>query len=158
MRFGRKLYIQFVVDNNRFVLPAKDVAGIVPLASLHDVPRAPEYVAGILNYHGISVPVIDLTQLMSGKKTEYRLSARVVLLKPGAIDKSSFIVGLLAEKVTEVMRLRDNDFKKSGVKNPEAKYLGDVVTDDFGILQRLNISQLLPKTARKMLLDSVDIA
>ena len=158
MRFGRKLYIQFVVDNSRFVLSAKDVAGIVPLASLHDVPRAPEYVAGILNYHGVSVPVIDLTQLMSGKKTEYRLSARIVLLKPGAVDKASFMVGLLAEKVTEVMRLQDSDFKKSGVKNPEAKYLGDVVTDSFGILQRLNISQLLPKTARKMLLDSVDIA
>jgi len=154
---GRKLYIQFVVDNNRFVLSAADVIGIVPLARLHDVPRAPEYVVGILNYHGMSIPVIDLTALMAGKKSEYRLSARIVLLKIKAAGQNYSVVGLLAEKVTEVMRLHDDEFKKSGVKNNEAKYLGDVVTDNYGMLQRLNISELLPKSAKNMLFENVEV-
>ena len=51
---NRKLYIQFVVDENRFLMSAANVVGIVPLATLHDVPHAPDYVAGILNYHGTS--------------------------------------------------------------------------------------------------------
>jgi chemotaxis-related protein WspB len=153
----RKLYIQFVVGNNRFVLPAADVIGIVPLATLHDVPQAPEYVAGILNYHGTSVPVIDMTRLMAGKDTELRLSARIVLLKVKSPDQSENIVGLLAEKVTEVMRLFERDFKKSGVKNAGAEYLGDVITDDHGILQRLNVSELLPKAAKKMLFETAEI-
>ena len=154
---GRKLYIQFVVDDNRFVLSAADVVGVVPLATLHDVPRAPEYVAGILNYHNMSVPVIDLTQLMSGAKTEYRLSARIVLLKIQLPGQSSSVVGLLAEKLTEVLRLHDNEFKKSGVKNSNAKYLGDVITDSSGILQRLNILELLPDSAKKMLFENADM-
>ena len=154
---GRKLYIQFVVDNNRFVISAADVIGIVPLATLHDVPRAPEYVVGILNYHGTSIPVIDLTSLMAGKKSEYRLSARIVLLKIQSTGQNSPVVGLLAEKVTEVMRLYDDEFKKSGVKNNDAKYLGDVVTDNYGILQRLNISELLPISAKKMLFEYVEV-
>ena len=153
----RKLYIQFVVGNNRFVLPAADVVGIVPLAKLHDVPQAPDYVAGILNYHGLSVPVIDMTRLMADNKTEYRLSARIVLLRIKTPGQSENIVGLLAEKVTEVMRLFENDFKKSGVKNAKAKYLGDVITDNYGILQRLNVSELLPKAAKKMLFESVEV-
>lgn len=153
----RKLYIQFVVNENRFVLSASDVVGIVPLAALHDVPRAPDYVAGILNYHGNSVPVIDLTKLMAGIKTEYRLSARIVLLKISLPDNKTSIVGLLAEKVTEVMRLFESDFKDSGVKNKNAKYLGDVITDSYGILQRLNINELLPKTAKDMLFGRTEV-
>lgn len=153
----RKLYIQFIVTGNRFVLPASDVVGIVPLADLHDIPQAPEYVAGILNYHGISVPVIDLTKLMTGVATEYILSARIVLLKIDIAGKKSSTVGLLAEKVTEVMRLREKEFKESGVKNSSTKYLGDVITDNFGILQRLNINELLPRTAKKMLFGNAEI-
>lgn len=152
----RKLYIQFVVNDNRFVLSASDVVGIVPLAGLHDVPQAPEYVAGILNYHGNSVPVIDLTRLMAGVNTEYRLSARIVLLKVDLPGEKSSMLGLMAEKVTEVMRLYENEFKDSGVKNNNARYLGEVITDSYGILQRLNVNELLPKTARKMLFDQVE--
>lgn len=154
---NRKLYIQFVVGNNRFVLPAANVIGIVPLATLHDIPRAPDYVAGILNYHGLSVPVVDMTKLMSGTNTEFRLSARIVLLKINVVDQPDNIVGLLAEKVTEVMRFFESDFKNSGIKNNKAKYLGDVITDENGILQRLIVSELLPQAAKKMLFDSVEL-
>lgn len=153
----RKLYIQFVVDDSRFVLSAADVVGIVPIASLHDVPHAPDYVAGILNYHGESVPVIDLTKLMAGVDTEYRLSARIVLLKVNLPGRKSSTVGLLAEKVTEVMRLLESEFKKSGIDNNDAKYLGEVITDNYGILQRLNINELLPKTAKKMLFEALEV-
>lgn len=152
-----KLYIQFVVDNNRFVLSAADVVGIVPLAALHDVPHAPDYVAGILNYHGASVPVIDMTKLMKGTSTEYRLSARIVLFKMDMAGKESSMVGLLAEKVTEVMRLQESEFKDSGVKNRDAKYLGEVVTDNYGMLQRLNVNKLLPQAAKKMLFGGAEV-
>lgn len=153
---GRKLYIQFIVDDNRYVISAADVVGIVPLATMHDIPKAPDYVVGILNYHGMSVPVVDLTHLMAGKKTEYRLSARIVLLKLDVPEQGAAVVGLLAEKVTEVMRVHESEFKKSGVRNNDAKYLGDVITDNSGILQRLNIPELLPKSAKKMLFEQVE--
>jgi len=154
MRENRKLYIQFVVGENRFVLPAENVVGIVPLANLHEVPRAPDYVSGILNYHGESVPVIDMSKLMSDSETAYRLSARIVLLQTSVEGNDQKILGLLAEKVTEVIRLFDKDFKKSGVKNTKAKYLGDVITDNYGMLQRLNVSELLPSSAKKMLFEN----
>ena len=147
------LYIQFVVDNNRFALSAKDVMGIVPLVSLHEVPKAPEYVAGILNYHGESVPVVDLTSLMTGNRTNQRLSTRIVLLKLTMDSGEQRSIGVMAEKVTEVTRIKESEFKKSGVKNTKAKYLGDVFTDSQGILQRLTVSELLPKAAQQMLFE-----
>ena len=148
---NKKLYIQFYIDDNRFALPANDVIAVAPLVSLHQVPQAPEYVAGILNYHGMSVPVVDMTALLAEQKTKQRLSTRIVLIKIEAQEQQQRVIGLLAEKVTEVMRIDEGKFRDSGVKNSNAKYLGDVLTDERGILQRLKVSELLPEAAQDML-------
>ncbi|WP_455220962.1 chemotaxis protein CheW [Kaarinaea lacus] len=146
-----KLYMQFYVDDNRFVLPAQDVIAIVPVVSLHEVPKAPEYVVGILNFHGESVPVIDIRALMSGARTEKRLSTRIAIVNFPVAKRNQRLIGLLSEKLTEVMRIDESQFQPSGVTNAKTRYLGDVVTDTRGILQRLQVSELIPKTAQKML-------
>ena len=136
---GAKLYLQLFVGNSRFALSAKDVIAIVPVVSLHKVPKSPDYIVGILNYHGDSVPVIDVQELLAGKKSNNRLK------------NDRRLIGLLAEKLTEVTRVDESEFKASGVQNDNARYLGDVLTDDKGILQRLKVSEMLPKAAQKIL-------
>ncbi|MCI0508249.1 MAG: chemotaxis protein CheW [Gammaproteobacteria bacterium] len=146
-----KLYMQFYVNSNRYVLPARDIVAIVPVVSLHEVPQAPVYVVGILNYHGESVPVIDIRALMTGKRSDNHLSTRIAIVRFDGINAAQRLIGVLAEKLTEVMRIDESQFKPSGVTNDNARYLGDVVTDNRGILQRLKVSELLPKAAQKML-------
>lgn len=146
-----KLYMRFYVGDNRFVLPAQDIIAIVPLVSLHEVPQAPEYVAGILSYHGESVPVIDIRALMTGLRSDNRLSTRIAIVRFTMSKGKQRLIGLLAERLTEVMRIDESMFKPSGVTNEKARYLGDVVTDNRGILQRLNVAELIPKASQKML-------
>ena len=146
-----KLYLQLYVGNSRFALSAKDVIAIVPVVSLHKVPKSPDYIVGILNYHGDSVPVIDVRVLLDGKKSNNRLSTRIVIIKFDADTNDRRMIGLLAEKLTEVTRVDESEFKASGVQNDNATYLGDVLTDEKGILQRLIVSEMLPKAAQKML-------
>jgi chemotaxis-related protein WspB len=148
---ARKLYLQLFVDSNRYALSAKDVVAIVPLVSMHDVPKAPEYIVGILNYHGNSVPVIDIRALLAGKKSENRLSTRIVIIKFEDENNGQRLIGVLAEKLTEVTRVEESEFMASGVQNDNAKFLGDVATDEQGILQRLQVSEILPKQAQQML-------
>lgn len=146
-----KLYMQFYVTGSRFVLPAQDVIAIVPVVLLHEVPKAPDYVVGILNYHGESVPVLDVRTLMTGARTDNRLSSRIAIIRYAMTKRKQRLIGLLAEKLTEVMRLDESQFKASGVTSENARYLGDVVTDSRGILQRLKISELIPPGAQKLL-------
>ena len=146
-----KLYMRFYVDDNRFVFPAQDIIAIVPLVSLHEVPQAPEFVAGILSYHGESVPVIDIRTLMTGVRSDNRLSTRIAIVRFAVSKGKQRLIGLLAERLTEVMRIDESLFKSSGVTNEKARYLGDVVTDNRGILQRLIVAELIPKAAQKML-------
>ncbi len=58
---------------------------------------------------------------------------------------------MLAEKVTEVMRIDESEFHDPGLKNKKTRYLGDVMTDSRGILQRLKVNEILPQSAQEML-------
>ena len=106
-----KLYMRFYVDDNRFVFPAQDIIAIVPLVALHEVPQAPEYVAGILSYHGESVPVIDIRALMIGVRSDNRLSTRIAIVRFAVSKGKQGLIGLLAERLTEVMRIDESLFK-----------------------------------------------
>lgn len=149
------LFLQFKIGGERYLIEAKDVMEIVPFAHLKKVPGAPAYVAGLLNYRGSSIPVIDVCRLMSEKGCEVKLGSRIALVNYKKDDGKKVCIGLLIEHMTETVSLRESDFKPSGVNLRNHAYLGDVVMDGTGIVQRLNAEKILPDEARCMLFEAV---
>ena len=145
------LYIQFHVNNNRYAISAEQVVAVVPIVSLHTIPKVPEYIVGLMNYHGDSIPVVDVTCLMEGRTIHKNLSTRIVLVSITTIGNKRKIIGLMAEKLTEFMRIEESRFKESGVKHQDTNFLGDVVTDANGLLQRLSINHILPAETQELL-------
>lgn len=147
------LYLQFKIGGERYLIEAKDVMEIVPFAHLKKVPMAPGYVAGLLNYRGASIPVIDVCHLMSGKACEARLGSRIALVDYAKDGGKKVCIGLLIEHMTETVSMRESDFKASGVNLKEQPYLGGVAMDDTAIVQRLNVDKILPDEARDILFE-----
>ncbi|MBI5826492.1 MAG: purine-binding chemotaxis protein CheW [Deltaproteobacteria bacterium] len=147
------LYLQFKIGGERYIIEAKDVMEIVPFAHLKKVPGAPGYVAGLLNYRGSSIPVIDVCHLMSGKGCEVKLGSRIALVNYLKDGGKKACIGLLIEHMTETVSLRESDFKASGVNLKDHAYLGGVVMDDAAIVQRLNVDKILPDEAGDMLFE-----
>ncbi len=147
------LYLQFKIGGERYLIEAKDVMEIVPFAHLKNVPRAPRYVAGLLNYRGSSIPVIDVCYLMSEKGCEARLGSRIALVNYARDGGKKACIGLLIEHMTETVSMRESDFKSSGVNLKDHPYLGGVVMDDASIVQRLNVDRILPEEARYILFE-----
>ena len=63
----------------------------------------------------------------------------------------SHLLGLLAERATEVMRRDPAEFVRSGVGNDSAPYLGPVITDADGMIQWITLDKLLPQSVRDQL-------
>lgn len=145
------LYIQFSVNKNRYAISAEHVVAVVPLVALHTLPKVPDYVSGLMNYHGESIPVVDVTCLMEGRTTKKNLSTRIVLVSIHGKENQKRIIGLMAERLTEFMRIDESRFRSSGVKHQDTNFLGDVVTDSHGLLQRLSIDQILPVETQELL-------
>lgn len=149
------LFLQFKINDNRYILEARDIIEIVPYANLQQIPKAPAYVAGLLNYRGDSVPVIDICFLMSDKPCEAKLSSRIALVNYHGDDGRSACIGLLIEHLTETVRYNEDDFSDSGVTLEESPYLGKVVIDDNRIVQMVNISEIIPEAAHDTLFQGV---
>ena len=145
------LYVQFGINDNRYVLEARDIIEIVPYAKLKRIPKAPPYVAGLLNYRGDAVPVIDVCFLMSDKPCERKLSSRIALVNHEDDEGRSICIGLLLEHLTETVRYDEKDFSDSGVTLEESSYLGKVVMDDHRMVQLVNIVGIIPDAAHDIL-------
>lgn len=147
------LFMQFKINDDRYIIEAKDIIEIVPFANLKRIPKAPPYVAGLLNYRGETVPVIDICYLMDEKASELKLSSRIALVNYKDDDGKSVCIGLLIEHLTETVRYDASDFSDSGVKLKDNPYLGKVVIDNNCIVQMVNIRKVIPEEARAILFD-----
>lgn len=145
------LFLLFHLGRERYALDAGQVAGVLPLLSIKGIPQAPPAVAGLCNYRGTPVPVIDLSELTLGRPTQSRLSTRIVLVHYADERGEPRLLGLLAEKATETLRRDPADFASSGVTIDAAPYLGRVTADPHGLIQRIEVRQLLPASVRDLL-------
>jgi len=150
------LFLLFQIGKDRYGLEAVQVVEVVPLVTLKKLPQAPPQVAGIFNYHGTLVPVIDLSEVSLGRSSESRLSTRLILVNYSVDTNKSHILGLMAEHATETVQLDPEAFNDPGVDVPEAPYLGPVIKDARGLIQWIEVKKLMPDTLRDRLFHQIE--
>jgi len=74
------LFILFKMGDERYALDSLQIAAVVPAVGVKEIPLAPAGVAGIIDYHGAPVPLIDLSQLALGRPARQRLGTRIILV------------------------------------------------------------------------------
>lgn len=144
------LVLVFHVGKQRYAVDAMAVAEVVPSVPVRPVASASPWVAGLLEYRGHILPVVDLSLLLGGEPTPHRLSSRIAvcdLAQVGAVAEdtpaSARRVGLLAEGATRVLRL-DPDAESHPGPRTDVRALGRLVSDGEGLIQLVRIEELLP--------------
>ena len=149
------LFVQFTLGSDRYLLDSAQVERMLPLAPLKALPGAPAWVAGVLDYEGASVPVVDIAALALARPSQERLSTRLALVvyprrdDDGAITRHR--LGLLLEQATRTVTFDPASFGGAGIDTPHARYLGPLTRDDAGLLQWVRIEHLLPDDVQALL-------
>lgn len=145
------LFILFQLGTDRYALPARDVAEVLPLISVKVIPGAPVGVAGLVDYRGTAVPAIDLTALAFGRPAARRVSTRLLMVKYPHPQGGDRLLGVIAEHATELIAKEPADFHPTGITTTASRYLGPVVHDTRGMIQRVEVSGLLTDELRAAL-------
>jgi chemotaxis-related protein WspB len=145
------LFILFQIGQDRYALSARSIIEVLPLMNLKRVPCAPPGVAGVLNYRGSPVPVIDLNEMTLAEPAAQRLSTRIILVKYPLEPQHSRTLGLIAEHATNMIQRSVQDFVETGVESDEARYLGRVANDAGGLIQWIDVERLLTAEVRNVL-------
>jgi chemotaxis-related protein WspB len=139
----------FHIGADRYGLRLRDVVRVLPLLELKHLPLAPDSVAGLMDFHGRSVPVIDLCRASGLPSGEDHFDTRIIVAdyhSPGGTDH---LLGLRAERVLGVQEVSEAQLTDSGVL--AAPFLGQVASDTQGMLQLVELEQLLPESLRALL-------
>lgn len=151
MEQGSLVFLLFRLGKERYALEASSVIEVIPLITITPLPGALAGVAGVINYRGRPVPVLDLTAMAWGRRTTERISTRILILTYTTRPGHPLVLGLVAEQVTDTLRCRPDEFQPTGVENGEAPYLGPVRPDRGGLVQRVEPQLLLSQPMRDSL-------
>ena len=97
------------------------------------------------------MPVIDLNEMTVGQPAARRLSTRIILVKYPVEPSHPRTLGLIAEHATNMIQRSIPDFMETGMESDEARYLGKVTNDAGGLIQWIEVEQLLTPEVRNVL-------
>ena len=147
------LFIIFRLGEQRYALEAAHVIEIVPRLPLRPQPGMPAFVAGLLNFRGQVVPVLDLGMLTLGAPCPVQLSTRIILINHTLKSGVTRVLGLIAKAVTDAVKKEPTEFVTPGLAAALVPYLGKIALDEGGMVQCILPGYLLPAEVERLLFE-----
>ncbi len=145
------LFILFRLGTERYALESAHVIEVIPRLPLRPQSGTPEFVAGLCNFRGSVVPVLDLAMLTLGTPCREQLSTRIILINHTLRSGTKRILGLIAEAVTDAVKREPGEFV--AVSTGQAPHLGKIALDDGGMVQCIVPEYLLPQEIEALLFE-----
>ena len=145
------LAVLFSIGDDRYGLPAAEVFEITPVLKLKQIPAAPDYVAGLCNFRGKPMPVLDLSALARGVPCRPLLSTRMIVVNYVLDNGGVKPLGLLAERATETAFIDEADLQRPGIQAEGAPYLGKVTVRSGELVQLVEVEEMLTPEAAALL-------
>jgi purine-binding chemotaxis protein CheW len=116
------------------------VQEINKLIEMTRVPKAPEYVLGILNLRGEIVTIIDLGKKLGLKSTELDDKTRNII-----VSSNEEHIGLLVEQICDVVQAEWNRIEKppSNIGNLQGKFFTGVYKTENSLIGILDVEKVL---------------
>jgi len=95
-------YLTFKLGDEIFAIDVLQVREVLDLSNITKVPRAPDFMLGVINVRGSVVPVIDLRLKFGLPKTENTIDTRVVVMELN-LEGEQAVLGAMADSVHDVM-------------------------------------------------------
>lgn len=108
------------------------------------IPNTPSYVKGALNLRGTVVPIIDLRERFGLPQVEYTPVTVVIVLNIDNVE-NPYIVGIVADAVSDVLDIKANEIKKApdlGARI-DIRYMRGMYVSKQGMIMLLNFDKLL---------------
>lgn len=142
------LMLLFRVGNQHYALDTAPVLEIVPMVILRKLSHAPDYMAGVFSFQGKIIPVLDLSYRIQGLPSRISLSTRIILLELSHLKCRKYLLGLIAEHVTETLEQSPSDIVESGYQSSDAPYLGKMIINQENLIQCIEVNNLLSPQER----------
>lgn len=99
-----KSYLTFKLGNEEFAAHVSKVLNILEMTPITKVPKAPDYMKGVINLRGAVLPVIDTRIKFGMPETEYTNNTCIIVLDID-VDGESVHIGAIVDSVQAVLEI-----------------------------------------------------
>ena len=92
-----------------YAIPVERIREIVRMRKMTNVPRAPEWLLGVMALRGEVVEVVDLRRRLGLETAKYSRTTRIIVLHGDA----ERVTGVLVDSVSEVIRVSESEIAPS---------------------------------------------
>lgn len=103
-----KQYVAFMLGNEEYAVEILAVQEIIRWSKVTRVPKAPNYVKGVINLRGTVIPVIDSHIRFNLLEQVVTDTTRVIVFR-----HEDSVIGLTVDLVTEVLSLDQDSIEKA---------------------------------------------
>lgn len=116
---------------------------IIRMQRITHVPRAPQFVKGVINLRGSIVPVIDLRRRFGLQEFEETKASRIVV-----VETASGLIGMIVDAVTETLSLPSDAIEppSSLVTTADSHYLRGVAKVEDRLIILLELERILTES------------
>jgi purine-binding chemotaxis protein CheW len=152
---GQQDLVAFRLSGQAYALPIEPVKRIIEMVTITPIPQVSGVVEGIINVHGVAVPVINLRRHFGLPETPWGARTPIILVQ---ISEQTF--GLVVDEVIDVLNLSVNQISRVADILPEVMSEEPIirgvahVQGDTVLL--LDVEYLLSSTHMQILLQTVE--
>lgn len=100
-------YLSFKLGDEVFAAHVGKVLNILEMTRITEVPKAPEYMKGVINLRGTILPVVD-TRIKFGMTPIEKTTNTCIVVMEVEIDNEVVLVGALVDAVQAVLEIEDS--------------------------------------------------
>ena len=141
-------YVGFILGNEKYAISITDVEEIIRLTEITPVPKAPDFIEGIINLRGRVIPVADLKKRINLGEANYDDKTRIVVVM--LREKR---MGLIIDSVEEIIRIEADQIEQAPAltMSMDASYVEGVAKTDKAMIIILNIHKIFTSDEQDML-------
>ena len=138
-------YLTFKIGDEVFALEVSQVREVLDMSRITRVPRAPDFMRGVINVRGSVVPVVDLRLKFALESIPYTERTCIIVVEIDSEAGNTVLIGIVVDAVSEVLNIREEEIENTPTFGTKLNtdYILGMAKMEGGVKILLNIDQVL---------------
>jgi purine-binding chemotaxis protein CheW len=142
-------YLTFKLDSGEYGCEITKVREIICMMDITTVPRAPNYLKGLINLRGRVLPVIDLRSKLNLNEAGYTDRTCIIVVETIEDSEPNYL-GIIVDSVSEVINISKEQIETvdSLESDIDSKYILGIAKIETGVKILLDVDRALSGTIK----------
>ena len=136
-------YLSFRLDDELFAIPVMRVIEILEVPKITRIPKAPDFLKGVINLRGSVLPVIDGRTKFGMLPLEFTVDTSILVLTV-FVDGEEIRVGTIVDSVLEVFEIEESQIQPSPAigSNYQSDFIEGMIKERDQFMMLINIDKV----------------